>query len=115
MAKFLLRPCKVRGGHIVDSKDEAVEMDWDALCKKLAPSKDRQALMNLRTLQIGAFVGLSTNTRLRRVGNFVLLNQDRSGNLRWILKKDPEFERRVLEVYRVEDVRWDSKVVESSP
>ncbi len=111
MAKFILQPCKLREEWLVPTKDPAIRLSWSELCAKLAPSRDERALKSLQLLQIGAFVGLSSRAG-KPPSNFVLLNPDRSGNLKQVLKGDPTFASRLLEVYLVEEARWDSKVVE---
>ena len=62
--------------------------------------------MNLRRLQIGCYVGLAESST-GRVGNFVFMNANRTGDLRWILKKDSSLGSRIRTVYRVEHAEWD--------
>lgn len=113
MASFRLQPCKLRENWLVPTKEPAIVLSWSELCAKLAPSKDERALKALRLLQIGAFVGLSSRSG-NIPSNFVLLNPDRSGNVKGVLKQDPTFATRLVEVYLVEEAQWDSKVVEFS-
>jgi hypothetical protein len=116
VARFVLQPCHLRDNRFAPTKgSEPVVLDWKSLREKLAPSGERAALMNLRGARIGCFVGLikdPKNLDGRTPRNFMLMNLDRSARLDWLLKKDPSFETRLLEVYRVEDVRWDSVVEE---
>jgi hypothetical protein len=63
--------------------------------------------MNLRRLQPGAFVGLAENPSTGMVGNFVFLNASRTGDLRWVLKRDQSLTARIRSVFRVEHAEWD--------
>lgn len=114
MARFVLKPCKLREEWLVPVKDEQpLVLSWRELCKKLAPSGDVKALSALRLLQVNSYVGLTkTRGQGEQVGNFVLTNQDRSGHLKRVMDKDHSFASRLIEVYRVEEVAWDAKLVE---
>jgi hypothetical protein len=41
-----------------------------------------------------------------------MFNPDRSGDFRHVLRADPEFELRLVSVYRVEEVNWEAKLKE---
>lgn len=114
MARFVLQPCRLREGKFAPVKGaEPVVFDWPKLVEVLAPSHELPALKTLRSMQPGAYVGTTKDkTDQRRLRNFVLLNQDRSAKLDWILKKDPTFEERLVTVYRVDEVKWESVVQE---
>jgi hypothetical protein len=115
VASFRLQPCKLREQWLVPSKEPAFVLSWPELCAKLAPSKDERALRALQLIQIGSYVGLVSRPPKMVAGppsNFVLLNHDRSGNLGAVLSKDPTLGPRLVEVYRVEEVQWDARVVE---
>lgn len=110
MARFKLRPCKLREDQLVPSKEPDLVLDWRELVRQLAPSREIRARQNLHQLQPQAFVGLLQHSK--GPVNFVLLNADRSGYLGTIMAKDATFAGRLLEVYRVEEAVWDSKVSE---
>ena len=113
MAELVLLPCKLRDDWIVPAKGGVpTTFDWDTLAAKLAPPNDPQALRNLRQLQASAFIGLIRSKRDQRPVSFFLLNPDRTGTVGWLLKKDPSFTDRLLEVYRVESVVWDGEMKE---
>jgi hypothetical protein len=115
VARFVLSPCKLRESRLVAQKGESpVTLNWPELCKLLAPSRDPQAFQVLQLLRAQAFVGLTKHPRGNGVTNFVLLNADRSGDLKQILKRDPTFGDRLESVYRVEEARWDASVKEAS-
>jgi hypothetical protein len=112
MASFVLQPCKIRENRLVPTKDEAVTLSWDDFCKRLAPSRSLRAKSNLRRAGTNAFIGLLRNAQTQEPCNFILQNQDRSGSIEWLLKQDPSFSNRLLEVYRVESAEWDIKLEE---
>jgi len=114
LARFVLQPCHLREGRLAPIKGAApVVFNWVELVAALAPSKEPRAKMTLRSMQPGAYVGTVSDTVDSKViRNFILVNQDRSAQLDWVLKKDPGFERRLISVYRVDDVKWEAAVRE---
>lgn len=114
MARYVLKPCKLREECLVPSKEPAIEFDWTSLKSELAPSNNPVGIRNLRVLQVQAFVGLLAHPKTGVLTNFVLINQDRSGDLTRIMKQDPNFSARLRKVYRVETVQLDARLVESA-
>lgn len=113
MARFLLQPCKLREEWLVPVKDtQPLTFDWRELCARLAPSREIKALQVLQLLQVYSYVGLTRHPRGGPPGNFVLTNVDRSGNLGKIVKQDKTFGLRIIEVFRVEEVVWDARIIE---
>jgi len=112
MAKFFLQPCRLREDKLVPTKEPKVEFKWLDLVSRLAPSKSKNAQMVLRRMERGCFIGLVLNEQTKEAVNFLLLNPDRSGSVKALLRKDPSFERRLIEVFRVEDFAWDAKMEE---
>lgn len=88
-------------------------VDWTELLAAFGSNRDVRTKMTLRQLRPGAFLGIAKNSsQSAESHNFVLFNPDRSAKFDWVLKKDPTFEQRLVEVYRVEDVVWESVVKE---
>lgn len=114
MARFVLQPCHLREGTFAPIKGTTpVVLDWRGLLTALAPSGSYNAKMTLRALRPGTYVGTTKDRRDPKVlRNFVLANPDRSAQVDGVLKKDPEFEERLVDVYRVDEVVWDSVVQE---
>lgn len=113
MARFVLQPCKLREERLVPVKGEPpITVDWRGLCEQLAPSRSPEALRTLQLVQVNSYVGTTKNPRGGKPANFVLTNQDRSGDLARIMSKDATFAGRLLTVFRVEDVQWDARVTE---
>ncbi len=113
MSTFILQPCKLREDRFVPTKAEPMQVGWVDLCNRLAPNKSPQALMTLRRLEHSAYVGLALDLKTKNAQNFFLMNFDRSNRVGWLLKKDPSFSERLIEVYRVDGVTYDSKVEEN--
>lgn len=114
MAKFVLKPARILQTRLVTSKtDEAFELDFIQLLLKLKPETEREKLL-LANLRKGGFIGKTQNPRDPKAKNiFWLFNQDRTGNIDYVLKKDPSFPFRVLEAYRVEEAVYDVKISEN--
>ena len=114
MARFVLQPCKLREERLVPVKGEPpITLTWRELCEQLAPSRSLEALRALQFVQVNSFVGTTKHPRGGQLPvNFVLTNQDRSGNISRVMSKDATFAGRLLSVFRVEDVQWDARVTE---
>ena len=113
MARFVVQPCRLLLHTFVPARGaEPITLDWPKLRELLAPSRDRQALVNLRSLKVGAFAGLLKTQQPGKLTNFVFMNNDRSGRAEWLIRKDPSFEPRLHSVYRMEMVTWDDRVSE---
>ena len=112
MAKFILRPCRVQASFIVpDHEQPTIEVDWAGLCELVAPSKTRQSFQTLRQMRTGGFIGITRpNPSKTTPINFVFHNQNRSGDLRLVLKKNPDFIHQLLRVYQVEFMQWDGSM-----
>jgi hypothetical protein len=111
MAEFVLYPAKLRDGKFMPIREEEpVVLDWKELAKRLAPSKSRQGLMLLRSLRPGVFVG--TRKRGAQPLTFLFDAAGKSRNIGGILKGDPMFEESLVEVFLVDQVKWDSRFVE---
>lgn len=110
MASFKLVPCKLRDNKLVEV-GEIVEFDWAALKKKFA-SQRMEALHNLRRIQRSGYLGLVKSDTGPKC--FFLLNDNRGNVIDWLLKKEPSFETRLIEVYKVEDFQWDDQSSELS-
>lgn len=114
MAHFILQPCHLREGKFAPIKGTSPKVfTWAELVEALAPSKETRARMTLRRMQPGAYVGTAKDRNdAKMVRNFLLVNQNRSSQLEWVLKKDPTFENRLISVYRVDEVKWEGVVHE---
>jgi len=112
MARFVLTPCKLRETWLVPQKNQPpIILTWPELLARLAPSRDARAVGNLQFLQPQSFVGLLQN-QSKTPSNFVMTNADRSGSVERVLKRDPTFAGRLVEVFRVEEATYDSRMTE---
>lgn len=110
MARFVLQPCRLTKDRFVPTSDSSVEMGWKQLVERFWQSGAPAGLRNLAFLRPGSFIGLAKTGN--KVSNFILQNDDRSGDIGRILKKDPGFVKRLTDVYRVEQVDRGSRVEE---
>lgn len=99
---------------LVDDKtSEPLELTFDQLVKKLVPNLDVNEAIKLGHLKPGSFVGLVQGSRTpERVVIFVLHNEDQTGELGFVLKRDPTFETRLIQAWRVIECGYDRKVTE---
>jgi hypothetical protein len=117
VSKFVLKPARLLQTRLVVSKNEPeIEVDFKGLQKLLLPPNsppfEKAKVLNLHH---GMFIGHSQSAK--RPGQkviFTLFNIDRSGNIEFVLKKDPSFETRLLKAYFVEKAEYDAKISESS-
>jgi hypothetical protein len=114
VSKFVLKPARLLQTKLVTSKtDPEFELDFKQLLRRFVPLNAPQERFKLLNLRHGMFVGLSKSQK--RPGGkciFVLSNIDRSGNIDFVLKRDPSFEIRLLEAYFVESSEYDGKLSE---
>jgi hypothetical protein len=61
----------------------------------------------------GCFIGLIRTPITNRVVLFILSNPDGSGNVDFVMKKDPSFQDRLICAYKVIEAVFDSKVTEN--
>jgi len=111
MAKFVLVPCRIRQDRLVPS-DEPETLTWKELEARLAPSGTMEARMTLRGIRPGAYIGLMKDPMGGSPKTFFLMNQDRSGKISWLVRKQANISEMISEVYRVESVAWDAKYEE---
>lgn len=112
MSRFSLMPCRLREDRFVPDKGaDLVNMTWRELAEKLAPSNRVEALRTLQYVQRGAYVGL-LDRRDGPPSNFCFVAQDRSGNIGEILRRNPAFASRVLEVYQVVEIDHEAGMLE---
>ncbi len=107
---FVLQPCRIRQGQFVPTKDEALTVNWTELVKKFSPQRLRNAVLCLRHLRMGGFVGLAKSVQGPAV--FYYSNLNRNGKISTDLVKDDKWSEKIIEVYRVEKAQWATKVIE---
>ena len=115
MAKFVMLPCKVREDRIVPQKGAApVEMTGLQVIERfLLDVRQPADLYAFRSLAPESFIGLATSALNGRPVRFYIRNTDLSGDISWVLKRSPTFADRLLEVWKIDQAEWDSKVLEA--
>lgn len=114
MATFTLQRCKFRDGWLVPKKGEAPEqLEWKKLCERLAPSGSLRARSLFRQATPNSFIGLLRQSD-GKTTNFVFQNLGSLGDVRAIAKANPMFERQLVDVYRVEKVVWEDRMIEAN-
>lgn len=114
VSKFVLKPARLLQTRLVPSKDEkAIELSFPELVTYFARA-DRGEGMKLCGLRQGMYVGLTNSAKMpgRKI-IFVLYNENRTGNVDFVLKNDPSFSTRLLEAYRVEEASYDGVITEA--
>ena len=113
MEEFVLQPAYVRGSRLIaDRKADPVKMDWSGLVEAVGGGKTPSALLTLRRLREGAFVG--ERVRDGRRTNFLVSTPAGTNSIAWITKKDPLFEIEVDKVYQVQGAFYDVSLKEAS-
>jgi hypothetical protein len=109
--RFVLTAMTLRGTKFVPVRGaQPEELDWNGLCEKLAPAPEDR--VKLRVLKRADIIGIKRHAQGRR--NFLLSNTDRSGNVAWLLKKQPTVFDAMECAYRVEEVVYDQRIVEKA-
>lgn len=93
-----VRRCEIRRRrlHPVGEPESLNIKDAVAL---LAPSKTHFARTNILRAKTGQYVGVKSD-----LSNFVIVNPTSDGDIRWLLRKHPEFPLFIRDIYLVEDV-----------
>lgn len=112
MSRFILSPCKFREDRVVPTGEDPVSLDLRELMARFVPSGNKAELLKLRALRLGSYVGHCKGGRTGREVLFVLASMDRTNKVTWLLKGDPSFPSRVLDLYRVDVLDWGSRVEE---
>lgn len=109
-----LQPAKIRGTFLLrDAEKPAEEFDWKSLCARLDPENSRPSKMNLRGARPGDFIG--TRRKAGRIVNFLIsIRSESESNIEWLLRRIPDFEESLCEIFCVEHVVWDAQMIESA-
>ena len=97
LGSLSIRKCIFRLGKVVP-KGETEKLPIRDAIKRLAPSGSKNAKSLVASAKIGMYLGILDNG-----SNFVLGNQNTNNNISWFLKKNPDWQARVKEIYLVED------------
>ena len=114
MAEFVLQPYRHRAGKFApDRRQEPIVLTSEELFEKFAlNAQDKLDQIRIHHMKAGAFVGISLGRMSKKPTCFVLDSPDGSPSYAWVLTKDPGFEDRIQEVYKIEKALWDGKIEE---
>lgn len=93
-----IRKCALRRGRLLPSGD-ARDVNIKEAVALLAPSLTRLARANVLRAKTGQYVGVKSDS-----SNFVIVNPTGDGDIRWLLRKYPDLQIQIREVYLVESV-----------
>lgn len=94
-----LRKCSLARKRLFPEGD-AVTLNIGEAVALLAPSRARTAKMNVLKLKTGYYVGVKS----KDLSNFVIVNPTSDGDIRWLLRKSPDFPETIRDIYLVESV-----------
>lgn len=106
---FVLKPCKLREDRFVQTDDDPLKLSWKDLLAKFAPRRSQKAVLCLRGIRIGGYVGVAKGPQPTV---FFFINADRSGKINPQLIKNKQWVEKVGEVYYVETADWGAQVTE---
>ena len=114
VSRFVLKPARLLLTRFVTSRTgDEQSLDLKGLMERFAPTREPGDRINLMHLRRGEFMGLvRSGKNPNRIVTFLLVNPDQSGNVDFVLKNDPSFENRLVEVYRVEEAVYDARITE---
>lgn len=114
MAEIVLQPFRHRAGKLApDRRKEPLVLTPAELFEMFSlNTRDKLDQIRIHHLRAGAYVGISLGRTSKQPTCFVFESADGSPSYAWILSKDPGFEDRIQEVYKVEKVLWDGKIEE---
>ena len=93
-----VRPCSIRRGRLLPSGD-AKDLNIKEAVAILAPSASPLARANVLKAKTGQYVGVKVDS-----SNFVIVNPTSDGDIRWLLRKHPDLQTQIRDVYLVESV-----------
>jgi hypothetical protein len=107
--QITLHPARLVGTKFVtDREQDTVSMEWAEFRDRLVPMRRRNALILLRQLKPGMFVGTRKRGHDRRL--FVLDAVGKSSDVARVLVKDPNLRTDLVDLFFVNSVNWDSRV-----
>lgn len=112
MPEFVLQPARLRETKFALQRGvNPVTMDWSQLRDRFAPSRSKIALMLLRQIKPGTFVG--TRRKGDRVSTFIMDAAGCSRDIGRQLRADPNLVDDIVEVFLVATADWDVRLFEA--
>ena len=110
MERIILRPSRFRGGALIEDRGDPLELTWGQACERLAPDEDRRSWAVIRNARAGNHIGVRTKNG--RKTTFLLATSVSDSDVRWLMKRIPDFAETVDEIFRVEQVAWEAAISE---
>ena len=99
---FYLVPCQLRGQVLVKS-GKRFPISLREAITKFAKSSDPRTNANILRARRGHYLGI--RKKGDRLENFLIVNPTQDGSISWLLKKVPDLEHNIIEVYLVDEVQ----------
>jgi len=94
-----IRKCSLKRSRLFPEGDPRV-LNLKEAVGLLGPSGTRTARTNVVKLKTGQFIGVKSSD----LSNFIIVNPTNDGDIRWLLKKHPDLQLHIRDVYLVESV-----------
>jgi hypothetical protein len=94
-----VRKCSFKRSRLFPEGEQQV-LNLKEAVNLLAPSRTRVARANVLKLKTGQFIGIKSSD----LSNFVIVNPTNDGDIRWLLRKRPDLQEHIRNVYLVESV-----------
>lgn len=94
-----LQKCVFKRGRLIPGGDLMV-LNLKEAVALLAPTRKHFARVNVMKLKPGHFIGVKSSDR----SNFVIVNPTSDGDIRWLLRKQPDLPLWTRDIYMVESV-----------
>ena len=101
--KITAQPCVLKRGILVPGGNPQ-SFDLAEAVRKFAPTGSTQAKRNVLRARVGHYIGLIPRADGGKL-NFLLVNAVDGGDVRWLIKRSPEIEPLLSDVYLVVDVQ----------
>lgn len=101
--KITVQRCELKRGILV-SDGVSKTFDLADAVKKFAPTGSPQAKHNVLRARVGHYIGLAQKRGGEKI-NYLLVNAVSGGDVSWLIKRNPEIESLLSEVYLVVDVQ----------
>lgn len=96
-----VRKCKLHDG-VLTPRGARSALTLKEAFAKFCSSAEQQAKANLLRARRGHYLGI--RKKGNRLENFLIVNPTADGDVRWLLRKIPELEASIIEVYVVDEV-----------
>ena len=109
---ILLQPYKLRENKLVELKEEQpIKLEWGAYRDLLSPSKTPTAMLLLRKVKVGSFIGLRKKDN-GALSNFLYISNNTSESAVPLLRQLPELPNSLHSLYKVLAVDFGSRFKE---